>query len=206
MQAYKPIADEIDRRVAEEVLKVKDAILDYERNGGPKKPKPMSARQINELRAKYKIDVEAQYVEGRSVTAERDIRLAYAKLRSEDAEQRALDSIFRDLLQDVMRSSLASILENSAKARQRAEDSSGLSFTVPAVGPLGLPYKKWRDMSMQWNAHKWYRESLLASLGAENMVEMQVWLFRHNRDAVSYTSQTLSRFARLDKLVTKKPC
>eukprot|EP00750_Incisomonas_marina_P027634 INCI6214.3.p1 GENE.INCI6214.3~~INCI6214.3.p1 ORF type:complete len:2817 (-),score=567.99 INCI6214.3:465-8915(-) len=171
--AYKPISDEIQRRVAEQVLKAKDALLEYQRNGGPKKPPQVTARQVKELRAKFRAQVEAQYIEGRSVTAERDIRLAYARTREADCEQRALDSIFVELLQDVMHKNLAGILNESAQARTRAEDASGLVFTVAGVGHVGLPYNKWRDLSMQWNAHKWFREALLAALGAENVVEMQ---------------------------------
>ena len=98
----------------------------------------------------------------------------YRKLRDDAAEHRALVSIYEEMLHEVMLKSLSNMLQDSARARTRAENASGLIFRVAGLPSTGLPYDKWRDLSMQWNTHKWYREALLAGLGAENMVEMQV--------------------------------
>ena len=77
VRAYKPIADEVDRRVGDVVAEAKRAMDEYKVNGGPTKPKQLTAKQVKAMREQFRKDVEAQYIEAKSIAAERDIRVAY---------------------------------------------------------------------------------------------------------------------------------
>ncbi len=179
VREYKPLADEIERRVGRVVAARRHEIIEHQAAGGPEKPKPITSKQIKDLRKRFRRDVEAQYLEAKTVAAERDVRVAYAAMRQEAAEQRALDAVFVEMLQGVMLTLVAApLLKETAHARERAEDASGLVLRTAGAGSLGLPYARWRELAMQWDMHKWFREALLAGVGAESMVEMQARLAR----------------------------
>ena len=62
--------------MGEVVAEARREMEEYKVNGGPKKPKQLTARQIRELRGQFQKDVEAQYIEAKCMEAERDIRVA----------------------------------------------------------------------------------------------------------------------------------